>query len=74
MVVADRTSTHSGSTRRASRSGLPHGIAICTAADIQFGISIIPDGGAGAIVAWQDRRSGNYDIYAQRVTSGGAIL
>jgi len=30
--------------------------------------------GDGFIVAWQDRRSANWDIYAARVTTGGSIL
>ena len=27
----------------------------------------------GAIIAWQDKRSGSYDIYAQRVNGSGAL-
>lgn len=33
-----------------------------------------PDASGGAIVAWQDRRDGNNDIYAQRLTSSGTIV
>ena len=32
---------------------------------------LVPDGSGGAIVAWQDYRSGNYDIYAQSVVASG---
>lgn len=36
--------------------------------------SIASDGAGGAIVVWQDRRSGLYtDIYAQRVNASGAV-
>jgi hypothetical protein len=30
-------------------------------------------GAGGAIVTWQDRRSGNWDIYAQTVSASGAV-
>ena len=32
---------------------------------------IIPDGFGGAIITWEDERSGNSDIYAQRVDENG---
>ncbi len=49
------------------------GVAICTVANEQPFPQIAPDGSGGAIVVWQDRRSGaNFDIYAQRVDSTGA--
>ena len=48
------------------------GISICVAADRQRYPQIAPDGSGGAIVTWQDGRSGTDDnIYAQRVDSGG---
>jgi len=51
------------------------GIAVCNAADIQDGAVIVNDGGQGAIIAWQDRRSGtNYDIYTQHVNGLGGQL
>ena len=33
----------------------------------------IPDGSGGAIVAWEDRRNLNSDVYAQHITSAGLI-
>jgi hypothetical protein len=37
--------------------------------------NMIPDGAGGAILAYQDSRSGlSYDIYAQRVDGNGALL
>ena len=51
------------------------GLTICAATSSQTSPSIDTDGTGGAIVAWQDFRGGaNYDIYAQRVTGGGAPL
>ena len=46
----------------------PNGMPICTAPDSQITPKIISDGSRGAIVVWMDRRSGNWDIYAQRIT------
>jgi hypothetical protein len=34
---------------------------------------IATDGSGGALVAWQDQRSGPFDIYGQRITSTGQI-
>jgi len=50
------------------------GVALCTAAGNQWNPTIVKDGGGGAIVAWQDQRSGaNDDIYAQRILTGGTV-
>ncbi|MCC6349545.1 MAG: T9SS type A sorting domain-containing protein [Candidatus Eisenbacteria bacterium] len=49
-------------------------LPLCTAADNQETPRIIPDGTGGAIVTWQDFRSGtNYDIFAQHVLASGAV-
>ena len=37
----------------------------------QISPASLPDGSGGAIVAWQDRRGGDYDIYAQRMNANG---
>lgn len=37
-------------------------------------LSLASDGDGGAIVAWQDNRNGNTDLYAQRVHRSGAIM
>ena len=51
-----------------------NGIAICTASNNQGDPKIIGDGQGGAIISWEDRRSGsNYDIYAQRINSKGDV-
>ncbi|RLG68571.1 MAG: hypothetical protein DRO11_08905, partial [Methanobacteriota archaeon] len=49
-----------------------NGVAICT----NTGISpqVVSDGSGGVIVTWQDNRSGEYDIYAQRIDKNGNLL
>ncbi|MEP9409941.1 MAG: hypothetical protein HRF42_00795 [Candidatus Brocadia sp.] len=49
------------------------GIPICVAAENQNRPKIISDGAGGAIITWQDLRSGieNSDIYAQRIDANG---
>jgi len=50
------------------------GVAISTAVNDQYNPQLVSDGSGGAIIAWQDYRSGtNYDIYAQRVNSAGVV-
>ncbi len=51
---------------------MANGIAICSAANIQESPQIASDGWGGAIITWQDSRTGSYpDVYAQRVTESG---
>src|SRR5258705_3394047 len=47
------------------------GVAICVAPGDQLAPAIAPDGAGGAVIAWYDLRSGNRDIYAQRVDAAG---
>lgn len=50
------------------------GVAICTAANAQFSPTMISDQSGGAILTWNDKRSGNdYDIYAQRINATGVV-
>ncbi|MFA4949184.1 MAG: T9SS type A sorting domain-containing protein, partial [Candidatus Krumholzibacteriia bacterium] len=48
-----------------------NGVALCTATGYQYSPTIVSDGAGGAIVTWWDYRSGNNDIYAQRVDANG---
>lgn len=49
------------------------GIPICTSADDQTAPQIVADGQGGAVISWQDARSGQgANVYAQRVDAGGA--
>ncbi len=50
-----------------------NGTAICTASYAQQSPQICSDGVGGAILMWQDQRSGDYDIYAQRIDAIGAM-
>ncbi len=49
----------------------PGGVPVCKGAGFQTNPRLVADGLGGAIVAWQDDRSGNLDIYAQRLSSSG---
>jgi hypothetical protein len=48
------------------------GVQICVWNGEQTVSVICPDGSGGAVIAWQDTRNGNNDIYAQRVTASGS--
>jgi hypothetical protein len=54
---------------------LPNGVPACSIAGAQKKPSMISDGAGGAIIAWDDYRSGsaNPNIYVQRVDSLGAV-
>jgi hypothetical protein len=50
------------------------GTAICSATGEQSYATAISDGSGGAIITWEDYRSGTkYDIYAQRINAGGVV-
>jgi hypothetical protein len=66
-IYAQRTNSNTGVFWTAD------GVPICTAAGTQELTQIVDDGNGGAIIVWQDYRNGNYDIYAQRVNSSGAV-
>ncbi len=48
-----------------------NGTVICNATTSQYSPQIASDGNGGAIITWYDGRSGNNDIYAQRIDSAG---
>jgi hypothetical protein len=50
-----------------------NGVTICSNGLSQANPVLVSDGSGGAIIAWQDNRSGNNDIYAQRINSAGAV-
>jgi hypothetical protein len=51
------------------------GVGICVVSYDQVKPQIVSDGSGGAIIAWQDKRSGShYDIYAQRIDAEGNIM
>jgi hypothetical protein len=79
-VVAWEDDRAGGSTtdiyvQRVGSSGSPlwpiDGIALSTATSVQRVARGVTDGVGGAIAMWEDSRSGNVDIYAQRATPQG---
>jgi len=78
MVWEDyRNGTADIFAQRLNAQGVPlwttNGVAICTATAGQESPVLIFDGSGGAIIAWQDLRSGNYDIYAQKINATGSV-
>jgi hypothetical protein len=51
----------------------PNGVALSTTSGEQWPPAMVSDGAAGAIVAWQDTRSGNSDIYAKRLYAASGL-
>ncbi|NVM01370.1 MAG: hypothetical protein HWN67_03490 [Candidatus Helarchaeota archaeon] len=50
------------------------GVAICMENDLQQNPQICSDGAGGAIITWEDYRTGsNWDIYAQKINSSGKV-
>ena len=52
----------------------PDGIEVCKVAALQDDFTAIADGSGGVIVVWEDWRSGNQDIYAQKVSADGKVV
>ena len=50
-----------------------NGVPLSTATNHQEWPAITTDGAAGAIVAWSDKRSGNFDVYVRRVNALGVV-
>lgn len=48
-----------------------NGVAVCTSTGTQRSVSICEGGNGSVILTWEDNRSGNYDIYAQKIDSNG---
>jgi hypothetical protein len=49
------------------------GAGICTGLQNQVSPQLVTDGAGGACIAWVDDRGGDWDIYGQRISAGGAI-
>ncbi len=49
------------------------GLLVCDAPGTRYVPQLCADGADGAIVVWTDYRAGNPDIYAQRISSAGAV-
>ncbi len=50
------------------------GVYICSGLNIICDHRIVSDGAGGAVITWVDLRSGNYDIYAQRIDASGTVM
>jgi hypothetical protein len=50
------------------------GVSVSPPGDFQGAPSVDADGSGGALVAWEDTRSGNSDIYAQHLDGSGKPL
>lgn len=61
--------------QRINSAGIPlwtaNGVAVCTATGDQVNPVLTSDGAGGCIIAWGDTRSGNSDIYVQRLNASG---
>jgi hypothetical protein len=72
-----RNSTHSIYAQRITSSGnilwTANGIPVCTIANDYCTPFITTDGNGGAFICWQDRRSGDFDIYGQHVFANGSF-
>jgi hypothetical protein len=70
-----RNGTYDIYVQRVNASGVAqwtaNGVNICNAAFNQSSPRTVADGSGGAIVVWQDLRSGNNDVYVQRVNASG---
>ena len=52
----------------------PDGVEVCTDAALQDDFTVIPDDNGGVIVVWEDWRTGNQDIYAQKISVEGKAV
>lgn len=49
----------------------PDGLAVCIEETLQDDFVAASDGSGGVIIIWEDWRTGNQDIYAQRISADG---
>ena len=77
-IVVWQDSTATGfnvHSQKINNTGAPQwtvgGETISSATSDQINATLVPDGLGGAIYAWEDRRNGDYDIYAHRLFSNG---
>lgn len=62
-------------SQKINNTGVPQwavgGVTISSAASDQINATLVSDGLGGAVYAWEDKRNGDYDIYAHRLFSNG---
>jgi hypothetical protein len=78
IVWVDHRSSGSGADVYAQRINAAgeslwdtNGVAVCTALTDQNRPNITAHGNGGGIVVWEDKRNGDWDIYAQRIDADG---
>jgi hypothetical protein len=49
-------------------------VPICLASGVKEDAFVVSDGAGGAVVVWEDKRAGNFDVYAQRIDVNGATV
>lgn len=75
-----RTASQNNNTfiQHLNSSGVPllaiDGVAICTAVNGSTVPQLVSDLNGGVLVTWQDARTGNGDIYCQRIDLNGNVL
>ena len=57
-----------------SSAWTPDGVPVCRPAGDQNEVIAVSDGAGGTVLAWRDNRSGNLDVYAQRLDAAGEPL
>ena len=76
--VDARSGTNDVYAQRVSPAGACHwnpaGVVLCAAAGEQTATGLAGDGTGGVVAAWRDARSGNFDVYANRVAGGGGVV
>ncbi len=69
------TTSYDVYVQRVDKNGVPMwtpgGVVLCAAAGDQTNPLLASDGAGGAIVVWEDARSGTTDIYARRINAAG---
>ena len=68
---ASTTGARQQPVTRLIASGTIANVAVCTALYDQLAPALTRDGSGGGITVWQDYRSGQLDIFAQKMTSSG---
>jgi hypothetical protein len=72
-TTADLYAQHVLATGAVDPAWPANGVAICTATGDQLIGRIVSDGAHGAVIAWQDKRNGDYDIYAHHLLASGNV-
>ncbi|UCE07097.1 MAG: hypothetical protein JSW07_03410, partial [bacterium] len=64
--------------QRVDESGIAqwdtNGVAVCAVSSDQYDHTICSDGNGGIVIAWEDDRNANDNIYAQRIDGNGNLL